>query len=241
MPEKIQVANTLWNDTNWVCEEKYTGYRCIFELFGDRNRLSLFNWKYYGDKLRDVSNYFPLFSTIKTSIPNTDIDVLLIPPSSTNKTFLNTIFLNGPMGAEKLQDKEGKVELIFLDILSYKSVDLKGLPWSERRVYLEAAYNEIKTGFDENKATVLLSKVIKEHKREYFNWLCENKSKGVILKDKTCGYVSGFGRNFMEVKNINGFKENISLKTVWADQPKNDSFDFDHYLAMTTLDNIKLD
>jgi ATP-dependent DNA ligase len=241
LPERIQIANDLWNNPEWVVEEKYSGYRCLFELGESKNKLSRFFWKLYGDKLHDISNYFPFFAEIKTELPNTEIDVCLIPPLNENKTYLNTLFLNGPLGAEKLMELRGRPELVFLDVLTLKNVNLTEIIWNERRVYLEMIFNEIKPIFDSLGAILTLSKVVRTDKRAYFNWICENGGRGVVLKDKNSKYISGFNRNFLEVRNDKGTQENISLKKTWVDENKIDSFDYDHFLALRALDNVKID
>lgn len=240
LPEKLQVANMLWDDASWSCEEVFSGYRCLLSMSPTTNNLSIFNWKMYGEKLQDISNYFPGFKDVKTDI-YAEVDVVLVPPDNENKTYLNTLFSNGPLGAEKIQSIRGKPKLVLVDLLSYKNTDLKGMGWGTRRVYLEALFNDVKPLFEASGASVCLPKSVSEDKRKFFDWITRNGGKGVVLKDRHSSYVGGYGRNYLEVANLKWRSTNVSLTNDWVEEVKDKvNFDFDTYLALKSLDGIEL-
>lgn len=236
LPDKIQAANLLWDDKSWICEEMFSGHRCLFSLYSNTNLLSIFNWKMYGEKLQDISNYFPFFKDVKVGI-NAEIDVVLVPPFKENKTYLNILFSNGPLGAEKIQINRGKPKLVLVDVLSYKNIDLREMAWGARRVYLEALFNDIKPLFDGIGAEVVLSHTITDAKRSFFDWIGQNNGKGIVFKNKNAHYVGGLNRDFLEVCNSKWNMENVSLKNVWSGPAKETSeFNFDEYLAIKVLE-----
>lgn len=209
-------------------------------MYSNTNSLNLFNWKIYGDKLRDISNYFPAIKNTKIKI-NAEIDAILIPPGNENKTYLNTLFANGPMGAEKIQDKRGKPKIVLVDILSYKNIDLKAMGYGARRIYLEALFNDIKPVFEASGADIRLSQSISEDKRKFFDWITQHNGKGIVLKNRHSHYVSGIGRDSLEVRNTRWQNENISLTNEWVEETKDKNiFDFDEYLAIQALDKMDL-
>jgi len=237
-PELIQPANLLWDDNQWACEEKLTGYRCLFKLLGRNNKLSIYNRKFYGDNLRDITNYFS-YLNIKTDISETYIDAVLVSPETENKSYLGEIFQNGPLGAEKLMDLRGKAWMVFVDVLSYKNTDLLNMPYGERRVYLENIYHEIKI------PNTYLVDMAGNNKKGFYDWLCINGGKGIILKNKGAGYSNGNSRDFLEVVNLRGAKDNITLRNkdyreLLKIEDVKDTFDFDNFLALKALENLEL-
>lgn len=240
LSERIQIANMLWTDCNYVCEESLSGFRCLLSTGQIENVLSIFYWRMYGDKLKDISNYFPDIKKAKFDLL-ADIDTVIVAPTKESKSFLKALFNQGPLGAEKLQFVHGKVNLVFTDLLTYKTVDLSQKTWEARRGYLEAVFNDLKPVFDTIGVHVSMSKVVHGDKRGFFDWICERGGKGVILKNKNAVYTSGPSRDCLEVANFKAINENISLKQVWAEEEKpNNAFDWDEMIAIRALEKLEL-
>jgi ATP-dependent DNA ligase len=113
------------------------------------------------------------------------------------------------------------------------------MAWNERRVYLENIYHEIKI------PNTYLSDIVGNNKKGFYDWLCSNNGKGVILKNKDAGYSSGPTRDFLEVDNLRGGKENITLQNkdyreLLKIEDIKDHFDFDYYLSLRALDQMEL-
>lgn len=233
----IQLANSLWNDNEWIAEELFSGYRALITSGQGCNSIFLSKKCCNGYGLGKVlTNNFlhirdlPIFKTEG----HCELDCTIV---SNQKPDLEQIFDMGPLGAEKLNEKHDLFKVVLLDILTFKGIDVRGEPWKVRRIYLEDIHKKLESPH------VLLSEAVSSCKRSFFDVLSASGSKGVVLKNTEYPYQNGMSRCFLEARSSTcaGFK-NVTLQDgfifspVVSSQANSKSFDFDTYLAMQALD-----
>jgi len=232
----IQLATELWADPEWVAEELFSGYRAKLTSSADGNSLFVARKSCNGASLGKVltNNFLHIKSLpVHKTLGDCEFDCVVV---SSQKSDMETIFDVGPLGADNLNYAHGMFRLVLVDILKFKGVVLKEEPWRIRRVYLEDAFRKIGSPY------VLLSESVSEHKRDFFNVLSTQGSKGIIFKNTYSIYHGGIGRDFLEARSLvsAGFK-NVTLRDGFKFSPMSRNtaegkFDFDVYLALQALD-----
>ncbi|VVB50663.1 ATP dependent DNA ligase domain protein [uncultured archaeon] len=238
----IQLVNDLWQDPEWVAEELLSGYRAVLSSMADGNSLFVSKKCCNGTSLgKNLTNNFLHIKNIPIHklLGDCVFDCVIV---SDQKQSMEPLFDLGPLGAENLNFSHGMFKLVLVDIMKFKGVILKDEPWKIRRVYLEDSFRKINSPF------VKLIESVSQYKRDFFNSLDEDGSKGIVFKNIESKYQEGLTRNFLEARSNAraGFK-NVTLSKSFRFVPKAleseaKSFDFDVYLALQALDrpeNIK--
>lgn len=238
----IQLANTLWADTDWIAEEAFNGLRTLITSYPKNNTLFVAkkccNGYGLGKSLTNNLQHLKELSLYE-KLGDCALDCVLIHD---HKEYLLPLFDMGSLGADNLNYEHGPFKVVLIDILKFKGVDIRNEPWKVRRVYLEDAYRKI------NSPCVLLAEAVNMGKREFFEQISASGSKGVVLKHTEAVYKPGYTREFLEVRSNSRQSKNVTIQEgfkfapVMGGQKSTGSFDFDTYLAMQTLDqphNIK--
>lgn len=229
----LPVDNALWANPAFYVEEQFSGIYVTFSINPDYNRLKSGN--------RDLHHAFTLYRDLPLyqALGNTVFSAIVVPPEGLGRGYLKTLVGSGVLRSERLQHSHGEVRLVLTDISMLRGVGLTGLKFKERRVYLEdLALTLVERGLVPH---VMISDVVKSNKREFFDFVCQRGSRGVLLKDSNGGWDAQVFKVDTDRKD-NG-AGNVTLQKHWQDLPKQaellDEFDYDAYLAVQLLNHPK--
>lgn len=175
----------LWDDPNYVAEEKYDGSRYL--SVGGR---------FFSRRISDVTGFpvektaqVPHLASVLEKYPNLILDGEVYYDGMTSNE-VTSIMGSLPERAIALQEERGKLKYVVFDIL--RDVDgkwLLDLPWKERRKKLEEFHQNLVYVREDNAANIEISTVVSEDKREFYNLIMARGGEGVILKNINGKYV----------------------------------------------------
>ncbi len=219
----------MWQDPKYFTEEQFSGMHVCISVTKTHNLIDS-----SGQKLHHSFTAFrdlPLYRELR----DTCFDGVITAPEGLGRAYLKTLVHSGVMGAEHLQDRQGSARLVLTDITMLGGTDLKGLPFKSRRVYLEGL---VPMFLDRGSVPkVMISDVIKTDKREFFDFICRQGARGVLLKDREALY----GSQVWKITNhkLGQGPGNVTLNKDWQSLQKKaeplDEFDFDSFLAVQLL------
>ena len=176
--EKLEL---LWEDDNWVAEEKFDGSRYIMQIREGGNILTSRRNSVKTGQNVDKTGNVPHITGIKyPELYGTVIDGEITAP---NKDFTNVLKIMGslPEKAIEVQKEIGKAEYWVFDILYYKGRDVQKEPYQIRRQFVYGVVEEMRKKSKEVMRVLMWEG---NKKRKCYEDIIANGGEGIILKNK---------------------------------------------------------
>jgi hypothetical protein len=229
----LSINNQLWNDSQWYCEEQFSGLQVNFKFTKSLNLIEAHdkNLHHCFQEYRDL----PLYGLLK----DTTFSAVITAPEGVGRRYIKTLVNSGVMGAERLQHQNGHIRLVLTDILMLGGIDLSGFRFKDRRIYLES----LTTLLVEQGLTkyIVISDIIKTDKLQFFKFIQERGARGVILKNSSGVYGEDSFKVIANTKDKGA--GNVTLNRNWQSLEKKieplEDFDYDTFLAVQFLNKPK--
>jgi len=173
----------LWNDSDYICEEKLDGIRILMHFHRGRIRLTTRGkdpkTSLYNEKQQNYPQYQKCY---RESLEGTILDGEMLGGANDKRQPIAAIqAINGalPEQAIATQKKYGWARYVAFDIIRFQKQSLTDWPWWQRRALLEGICEE--TGPD---TTVVCSYA----KKAFYDKICAKGGEGVMLKHKESKY-----------------------------------------------------
>jgi bifunctional non-homologous end joining protein LigD len=224
-PARGKLKQEMWNDPNWVAEEKFDGDRRVFQFFNGFARVTGRRVSVKDGLMVEKTENVPHLSGLGSSHQ-------FVPPRMLEGTVLDGEMIWAPRAADtgealiqvgglskyvtsimgSLPDKAvakqiemGWLHYVAFDCLFYQGEDIRWKSLSERRDCLEDSLQMWANPY------VHISEQVTEDKEEYLDAIFQRGGEGIILKHKDHRY--GQHLRWVKVKNmatadvvISGFK-----------------------------------
>jgi ATP-dependent DNA ligase len=182
-----------YEDGLWVGELKLDGSRYALYLGGDpyqrghiNTLLSRHESKHFPGQFVDKSDHAPHLTAREW--PEHAGTILDGEIFLTDHTTTQTIMSSGPLEAQDLQNKIGRLGYHAIDIVFYKGQDLRRRPYAERRAMLERVVAEL--GCPEIRAV----EQRRTNLRAFFDEVVEAHGEGIVLKRLDAAYGDGWAK-----------------------------------------------
>lgn len=193
--EKLEL---LWENDNWIAEEKFDGSRYVMQILETGNVLTSRRNSVKTGKNVDKTGNVPHITGIKyPSLYGTIIDGEMTAPG---KDFTKVLKIMGslPEKAIEVQKEIGKAEYWAFDILFYKGKDVQGEPYEVRRKLVCEVVEEMRK---QSKEVMKVEVWTGEEKRAIYGKILAEGGEGIILKNKAGIYEQGErSKNWVKVK-----------------------------------------
>jgi bifunctional non-homologous end joining protein LigD len=195
-PEKLK---ELWNNPDWICEEKIDGSRYVLQY--DSHGIPLLTSRKRSVKTNEMvdktQNLMGYVCEKNVKFKNTIIDGEIQGGNS----FGDTVSLMGstPERAQQMLKDGFKVKYIVYDILEYQGTDLRNRPFNIRRLKLQNFLLNYHNPYIE------LIRVL-PNEPSSFDQIVSEGGEGVILKHKMSQYQEDKrGKDWIKVKKTDTF------------------------------------
>lgn len=201
---KKKDPSNLWEDPNWIAEEKWDGWRFLMHFGHTLDRMYL-TGRRPGVASGTLSEKGGLVQELKPNlhIGYTVLDGEIIPPIGASFNDIAGIMNTSKEKAQARIKEIGLPGYRVIDILFYDGKDVRELPFGRR--FIERA--EIVSRINSN--NIRNTPIIFDRKKEYYENLVADGKEGVILKHWDAFY----GEGWIKVKRystldviITGFK-----------------------------------
>ncbi len=184
LPENIE-------DKQYIAEEKLDGSRFVLYIggcpYGRRTGNTLLSRResvsdgFLSDKTDNVPHI--------TDVDYKDLNGTVLDGEVFYSSFLETNAIMNSLPEEAVQkQKTGKVVYNAFDVMFYSGLDVRALPWVERRAILETVVSQA------NSPYIKAIKVITDDKLEYFKQMIAQGGEGLIIKDTSKPYGEGWSK-----------------------------------------------
>lgn len=186
----LTLIHQPFDDSNFLFENKWDGFRCLAFLEGHRVTLKSRN-------LKKMTQYYPELLSLPSSfkgdngILDGELCILDDQGYPQFKRMLRSSLLKNPLSIER-RSKEEPVTYIVWDILYYKGEDLRRRPLIDRREVLEAALKE--------GPYLFLSKTIEREGKALFAVVKEEGLEGIVAKKRESPYLSQPNNYWLKIK-----------------------------------------
>lgn len=183
-PQLATLTEDAPTGTLWVNESKYDGYRMQAHSVNSNTILysrSGLDWSHKFPEIRDAVN--EIFSGRQAIL---DGEIVVGPRGTSSFHALQNALGN--------EDTSMARYMVF-DVLYYDSLDLRTLPFRERRAALETLFEDVPA-----KSHVQLSKILRGAAATVLAKACSVGAEGIICKRVDSPYTSGRGQNWVKVK-----------------------------------------
>ena len=175
-------VDDLWDDPNWIAEEKIDGARYVLQ----RNGLK------WSCTSRTVSRKTGLMVDKIENVPHLVNNSVLAPHfvldgELQQSDFSKTVSIMGSKSerAAKIQNECGPITFYAFDLIEFAHRDLRNLPYIERRAMLEHLVERL------NNPYIKVLPIYSEGKRELYDSVVRCGGEGIILKHVDSKYVDG--------------------------------------------------
>ena len=181
-----RMREELWDDPNWVAEEKLDGVRYLWHIHEGHSHFTSRRISNKTGRYVQKDEHFPhLQEWGKLLPPGTILDGEVMPPLGMGGKAYNVISITGssPQLALHKQESEGWLRFVGFDCLFYGGVDLQHRPLNERQLRMYHTLEPLR-----NHPSVSTPTSSHPRKREFFNSVWEGGGEGVILKHLDAPY-----------------------------------------------------
>lgn len=180
-PMLANLADTPFDDPDWVYEIKWDGYRAIGEI--QKGKVKLYS--------RNHQDFTKAYSSIVESLKDLGHDAVLDGE-------VVAVDKKGKAQFQLMQEakKSNEIQLIYyaFDLLYLDGYDLRDLPLLDRKALLEKLLPE--------KSNLKYSDHIEEHGLKVFEFAKKKGLEGILAKRKGSRYVSARSSEWQKIKHI---------------------------------------
>lgn len=183
-PQLATLVDAAPSGQAWITEHKYDGYR--MQAHCDNGSSTLYSrntldWSHKFPEIRDA-----LGSAFGQQQVILDGEIIVGTPARASFQALQTA-----LGTSDTS----RTRYVLFDLISYDGLDLRPLPWHERRTALEALYSSVAAH-----GPLRISTVQRGSPATLLRRACSNGGEGIICKRREAPYQSGRGRDWLKIK-----------------------------------------
>jgi bifunctional non-homologous end joining protein LigD len=209
-PAKAQrdSVSNLWENENWIADEKCDGHRYLMHFGGPCKRLYMLSRR--GEEAGVCVPQFAPQVDI-SALGYTVLDGEVIPPEGNEFHGIASYMRVAPKAAQIQRKRAGEIKYKVFDILFLNGQDLRIFPLVDRLKILDTVMSKVFV----NHPFVVPVKRAYTDTYKFFLELIDQGGEGVVLKNLKCGYGSGWikgKRNSTVDVLVIGYEEGYDVK-----------------------------